>query len=138
MSEPAPIPRMTADEFIAWAMEQPETEHYELAAGEVIAMAPERVMQSRAKYHITQRLIAAIDDVGVDCEALIGGPAVVVDPGTVYEPDVLVRCGTDLDGLMVRISDPVVVVEVLSRSMKGRIPGRNWRTISGCRPSATI
>jgi Uma2 family endonuclease len=114
---------MTADEFIAWAMEQPETEHYELAGGEVIAMAPERVTHSRAKYHITQRLIAAIDDAGVDCETFIGGLAVVVDSGTVYEPDVLVRCGTDLDGLTVRISDPVIVVEVLSRSTKGRDTG---------------
>jgi hypothetical protein len=33
---------MTSDEFIAWAMEQPETEHYELIDGEVVAMVPER------------------------------------------------------------------------------------------------
>jgi len=123
VSEPAPIPRMTADEFIAWAMEQPETEHYELAGGEVIAMAPERVTHSRAKLHIARRLIAAIDAAGVDCETFIDGLAVVVDEGTVYEPDVLVRCGTDLHGATVRISDPVIVVEVLSRSTKGRDTG---------------
>jgi Uma2 family endonuclease len=41
MSATAPA-RMTADEFIAWAMEQPEGEHYELVAGEVVSMAPER------------------------------------------------------------------------------------------------
>jgi len=31
---------MTSDEFVAWAMEQPETGHYELVAGEVVARAP--------------------------------------------------------------------------------------------------
>jgi Uma2 family endonuclease len=123
VSDPAPIPYMTADEFIAWAMEQPETEHYELAGGEVIAMAPERVTHSRAKYHIARRLTAAIDASGVDCETFIDGLAVVVDSTTVYEPDVLVRCGTDLAGLAVRISDPVIVVEVLSRLTKGRDTG---------------
>jgi Uma2 family endonuclease len=111
---------MTADEFIAWAMEQPETEHYELAGGEVISMAPERVTHARAKYHIARRLSAAIDTSGLDCETFIDGLAVVVDNNTVYEPDVLVRCGTDLEGGVVRISDPVIVVEVLSRSTKGR------------------
>ncbi len=123
MSDPAPIPRMTADEFIVWAMNQPEGEHYELAGGEVIAMAPERVTHSRAKYHMARRLTAAIDVYGVDCEVFIAGPAVVVDSTTVYEPDVLVRCGTDLGGDTVRISDPVIVVEVLSRSTKGRDTG---------------
>ena len=43
---------MTADEFITWAMEQPETEHFELAGGEVIAMAPEQNTHARAKFHI--------------------------------------------------------------------------------------
>lgn len=123
MSDPASIPRMTADEFIAWAMNQPETEHYELAGGEVIAMAPERITHARAKYHIARRLTAAIDAAGVECEVFIDGLAVVIDPATVYEPDVLVRCGSDLDGETARISDPVIVVEVLSRSTKGRDTG---------------
>jgi Uma2 family endonuclease len=33
---------MTSDQFIAWAMEQPEGRRYELVAGEVVTMAPER------------------------------------------------------------------------------------------------
>jgi len=123
VSGPASIPRMTADEFIIWAMNQPDGQHYELAGGEVIAMAPERVSHARAKLHITRRLIAAIDTAGVDCEAFVDGLAVVVDETTVYEPDALVRCGTDLDGNVVRISDPVIVVEVLSRSTRGRDSG---------------
>jgi Uma2 family endonuclease len=114
MSEPA-IPRMTADEFIPWAMNRPEGEHYELAGGEVIAMAPERVTHARAKFHIARRLTAAIEAAGVDCETFVG-LSVVIDRTTVYEPDVLVRCGADLDGETTGISDPVIVVEKLSGS----------------------
>jgi Uma2 family endonuclease len=114
---------MNADEFITWAMDQPEGKHYELAGGEVIAMAPERVSHARAKLHITRRLITAIDSAGVDCEAFVDGLAVVVDSSTVYEPDALVRCGANLKGATVRISDPVIVVEVLSRSTRGRDSG---------------
>ena len=123
VSDPAPIPHMTADEFMTWAINRPEGEHYELAGGEVIAMAPERVSHARAKLLITGRLIAAIEAAGVDCEAFVDGLAVVVDASTVYEPDALVRCGTSLDGATVRISDPIVVVEVLSRATRGRDTG---------------
>ncbi|MSP01095.1 MAG: Uma2 family endonuclease [Acetobacteraceae bacterium] len=121
-----PLPahtRMTADEFIAWAMEQPETEHYELAGGEIVTMAPERATHARAKLHLVNQLAVAIDAAGVGCEAFIDGLAVVVDEATVYEPDVLVRCGTALGGDIARISDPVIVVEVLSRSSRGRDTG---------------
>jgi Uma2 family endonuclease len=114
---------MTADEFIVWAMHQPEGEHYELAGGEVIAMAPERLAHARAKLHIVNRLSAAIEASGAGCEAVTDGLAVVIDATTVYEPDALVRCGADLDGETTRISDPVIVVEVLSRSTRGRDTG---------------
>jgi hypothetical protein len=33
-----PGKRMTADEFIFWAMQRPEGERYELVGGEVVAM----------------------------------------------------------------------------------------------------
>ena len=122
MSDPAPV-RMNADQFIAWAMDRPETEHYELAGGEIVAMAPERATHARAKGHLYSRLTAAIATAGRNCEAFIDGLSVVVDETTVYEPDVLVRCGDKLDGDAVRISDPVIVVEVLSRSTRGRDTG---------------
>ena len=38
--QPSPPARMTADVFITWAIERPEGDHYELAAGKVVAMAP--------------------------------------------------------------------------------------------------
>ncbi len=122
MSEPAPV-RMTADEFIAWAMNQPEGERYELADGEVFAMAPERTAHARAKGHIFRRLADAVEREASSCEAFSDGLTVVVDDKTVYEPDVLVRCGERLDDTVVRISDPVIVIEVVSRGSQGRDTG---------------
>lgn len=123
MPLPAPATRMTADEFIAWAMEQPEGERYELEDGVVIAMAPERLTHARAKLWITRRLETAIEEAGLDCEAIIDGPALAVDADTIYQPDAMVRCGGDLNGETIHLTDPVIVVEVLSRSTRGRDTG---------------
>ena len=42
-------PRMTVDQFLAWPDEGPEGARYELVAGEVVAMAPERAAHARIK-----------------------------------------------------------------------------------------
>lgn len=118
MSDAVPRPRMTADEFLAWAMERPETEHYELVAGEVVAMAPERLAHVRAKQRIFLRLTEAVTRQGLPCEVLIDGVVVEVDDFTVYEPDVLARCGPALSDETVRLRDPLIVVEVLSPSSR--------------------
>jgi Uma2 family endonuclease len=107
---------MTADEFIAWAMEQPEGKRYELSDGVVVAMAPERAGHARAKGRVFRRLAEAVEAAGLPCEVFPDGMAVAVDSETVYEPDALLRCGAPLDGDAVKVTDPVVVVEVLSPS----------------------
>lgn len=112
------LPHMTADEFIAWAMEQPETEHYELVAGIVYAMAPERVAHVRGKQGIFRRLGDAIGVSGLPCEAFVDGLVVRVDETTVYEPDAMVRCGPPLSDNTVTVTDPIIVVEVLSPSTR--------------------
>lgn len=122
MSAPAPA-RMTADEFIAWAMQQPETEHYELVAGEVVAMAPEQMVHARAKGRIFRRLSEAIEAAGLPCEAFVEGLGVQIDANTIYEPDVLVRCGAPLPDNTVVLGDPVILVEVRSPSTGYRDAG---------------
>jgi Uma2 family endonuclease len=114
---------MTAEEFIAWAMEQPEGKHYELVAGEVVAMAPERVVHARTKGRIYEALVRAIRMAGLPCEALPDGMAVRVDATTIYEPDVLVRCGPPLDDDATEVTDPLILVEVVSPSSRKRDSG---------------
>lgn len=106
--------RMTSDEFLLWAMQQPRK--YELLNGEVVAMAPERVIHAVLKGEIFVLLRAAIRDAGLDCMALPDGVAVAVDDTTTYEPDALVRCGPILPDDATRVTDPLIIVEVLSPS----------------------
>jgi Uma2 family endonuclease len=115
--------RMTSDEFIAWAMEQPEGEHYELVDGHIIRMASERAGHARAKGRIYEQLAQATRTLGLPCEAYPDGMAVEIDDHTIYEPDALLRCGTPLPDDAVKLNDPIVVVEVLSPSTQGRDAG---------------
>jgi Uma2 family endonuclease len=85
--------RMTSDEFIAWAMQRPEGERWELVGGEVVAMSPERSGHALVKARVWRALDDAIKARGLGCTAYPDGMAVEIDDGTVYEPDALVRCG---------------------------------------------
>ena len=122
MSDFAPA-RMTSDEFIAWAMEQPEGHRYELVAGEVVGMAPERSAHALTKFHIARRLAEAVERYGLLCSVYPDGMAVEIDATTTYEPDALVRCGPDLSPDTIKLDDPVIVVEVLSPSTRARDAG---------------
>jgi Uma2 family endonuclease len=114
---------MTADEFIAWAMQQPEGERYELVAGEVVAMAPERASHARVKHRAARRLEDAIGERGGTCEVFPDGMGVRIDDHTVYEPDAVVRCGPPLPDDATEMTDPVIIVEVVSPSSSRRDAG---------------
>jgi Uma2 family endonuclease len=115
--------RMTSDAFIAWAMQQSEGQRYELVAGEVVAMAPERAEHGRMKGLVYFALVQAIRARGLACEAFVDGMAVRVDAATMYEPHVLARCGEPLHNDAVEVVDPVIVVEVVSPSARKRDSG---------------
>jgi Uma2 family endonuclease len=116
VSAPARLPRMNADEFIPWAITQPEEHRYELVAGEVVAMSPERAGHNKGKLAAVLALREAIRNAGLPCRAYTDGMAVRVDASTVCEPDALVRCGKRFDLEAVEVTDPVIVVEVISPS----------------------
>lgn len=108
----------TADEFITWALDQ-AAGRFELDNGTIVAMAPERVNHTRAKRNATIALHNAIAARGLACEVLPDGASVRVNDRSVYEPDVLVRCGPQLPGDAIEANDPVIIVEVVSPSSRG-------------------
>jgi Uma2 family endonuclease len=108
----------TANEFLAWAAEQPRG-RFELADGWVVAMAPERIAHTRAKLDAVIALRSALAAAGRACEAMTDGVSVRIDERTVYEPDALVRCGPRSPGEAMDVTDPVIVVEVVSPSSRG-------------------
>lgn len=116
MNAPA-IKRMTIPDFLAWSEGQ-ERGRYELVAGEIVAMAPERAEHGRAKARIWRGLADAVGRSGAGCEAFVDSVGVAVDSQTVYEPDVLVNCGDPIAPDAMLAPAPVVIVEVLSRSSR--------------------
>jgi Uma2 family endonuclease len=112
------LPAFTADEFIAWALEQPAG-RFELDNGVVVVMAPERASHNQAKLNAAIALRGAIGARGLVCRAMTDGMAVRIDDWTVYEPDALVRCGPPLPGEAIEVMDPIIVVEVVSPSSRG-------------------
>jgi Uma2 family endonuclease len=114
---------MTTDQFIAWAMEQPEGCRYELVAGEVVGMAPERSAHALTKAHLWRRLAEAVEAAELACDVYPDGMTVEIDESHAYEPDALVRCGPRLPDHTVKLNDPVVVVEVRSPSTRARDSG---------------
>ncbi len=106
--------KMSVDEFINWAMDQPG--RYELINGVPLAMAPERAIHARVKANVWSILKESISNAGLECEAFPDGMTVRVSDDTAYEPDALVQCGDPLDDDSVEASTPVIVVEVVSPS----------------------
>ena len=128
MSATIPL-RMTGDEFIIWAMEQPEGKRYELVAGEVVSMSPERVRHGRTKFRFARRFAEAIEAAQLPCEVFVDGVPVRVDSETIYEPDALVRCGPTIDDNATEITDPILLVEVVSPSSRKHDSGSK---LEGC------
>jgi len=111
--------RMSADEFLRWAVTQPEGKRYELVRGEVIPMSPERALHNRVKYRVWRGLSDAIAASGTEGEVLGDGMSVRIDEQTIYEPDALVRRGGPISDNAIEVRDPLVVVEVVSPSTRG-------------------
>ena len=111
-----PKNKMTVDEYLAWAEGRPG--RFELYAGTVYAMTPERVGHTNVKYAVQTALLAGIRRAGLPCYMLPDGMTVRVDQDTAHEPDALVYCGQKLPDSSIEVPNPVIVVEVLSPSTR--------------------
>lgn len=109
-------PRITVDEFLDWAVEQPG--RYELFRGEVISMSPETAAHAETKAAVYASLRSNIRQRRLPCYALPDGMTVRVDNETAYEPDAQVYCGEKLRGTALEVPNPVIIVEVLSTSTR--------------------
>lgn len=114
-------PPMTVEQFLEWAQDQPG--RYELAHGEVVAMAPERNRHAALKSEVLVGLRDALAAANLPCRAWPDGVSVRIDDHTVYELDAAVTCGQEVDLDAVLLPNPVIVVEVLSASTAARDMG---------------
>jgi Uma2 family endonuclease len=111
-----PKHKMTVDEYLAWAQGRPG--RFELYAGVVYAMTPERAGHATVKFAVQAALRSAIRRSGLPCHMLPDGMTVRVDAHTAHEPDALVYCGQKLPDAAVEVPNPMIVVEVLSPSTR--------------------
>jgi Uma2 family endonuclease len=124
-----PVGRMSRDEFRAWA-EQQRSGRFERINGVVVrrdgasAMAPERASHNLRKFRIAQALDAAVRAANLPCDVYTDGMTVEVDDSD-YEPDAIVHCGSKLPDDAIAVSDPLIIVEVLSPST--RAIDRAWK-----------
>jgi Uma2 family endonuclease len=111
-----PKHKMTVDEYLAWAEGQPG--RFELYAGTVYAMTPERARHAEIKFNVQSALLAGIGRAGLPCHMLPDGMTVRIDDSTAHEPDALVYCGLKLPADALEVPSAIIVVEVLSPSTR--------------------
>lgn len=113
---------MTVDEFLLWA--EGKEGRWELHDGVPVMMSPERLAHIRTKARAVAALEEAIGRAGTPCEALADGVSIMVDARTTFEPDASVVCGRRMPDEAIVVSDPAIVVEVLSRNTAAIDHGR--------------
>jgi Uma2 family endonuclease len=107
---------MTRQEFRDWAEGQPR--RYERVYGEVVQMPAERAIHAFLKTRIWELFRDALREGGLPGRAIPDGMTAEVGPDTDYEPDAMISGGAAIDDDDFAVSDPVVVVDVLSPSTK--------------------
>jgi Uma2 family endonuclease len=113
-----PNRKITVDEFLTWS--EGQSGRYELYAGTVYAMTPERALHASVKFAVQTALLNRIKRAGLPCHMLPDGMTVRIDRHTAHEPDALVYCGQKVPDASLEVPTPIIVVEVLSPST-GRI-----------------
>ncbi len=111
MNDPTPI-RMTVDEFLSWAPAQGG--RWELIDGRPIKMPSETFDHIDVKAYVWLALKEACAASPADLHVLSDGATVRIDQFTAYEPDALVYSGAKRPGKTIELSDPLIVVEVVS------------------------
>lgn len=119
MASHLPTP-WTAGDFLEWEAQQPE--RYEFIDGMIVGMVGGSVGHATIRDNVTAALRGRLRDPG--CRALSQEVKVAVS-GNVHYPDVMVIC-SPIDPSADQVRDPVVIVEVLSRTAGDRDRGAKW------------
>ena len=107
--------RLTVDEFLAWAARQTEGK-YEFVDGAVIMQQAQNWGHSRVKFEVALALREAIRAAEVACYVASDGPTVRISKHKAFVPDALVAPLPEPAFDSLEITNPIIVVEVLSPS----------------------
>jgi Uma2 family endonuclease len=118
---------MSPEEYLAWEREQPERHH--LYRGEVFAMAGGRVRHNALAAAITAELVGTLR--GSGCRVLSSDQRIAArDTEHYVYADVSVVCGSIAlqSGTTDVITNPAILVEVLSKSTEAYDRGLKWES----------
>src|SRR5450755_1350523 len=107
--------KMTLAEFLQW--EDAQAQRHEFYRGEVFAMVGGTARHNRVILNLAGRINDHLD--GTGCQVFAENMKVqLADDGSLY-PDVMVTCGKAEAGDELVVTDPKLIIEVLSPSTKG-------------------
>ena len=109
-----PLAKKTLAEFLAWEDQQPDRN--EFFRGETFAMVGGTARHNRVILNLGSRIAVHLDDTG--CQVFTESMKVQIAEGILY-PDVVVTCGKAEAGDEKIVTDPKLVIEVLSPSTRG-------------------
>ncbi len=109
-----PLAKKNLTEFLVW--ESNQAQRHEFYCGEIFAMVGASARHNRVIMNLGSRIAEHLD--GTGCQAFTESMKVQIHQGILY-PDVVVTCAKALAGDEQIITDPKLVIEVLSPSTKG-------------------
>jgi Uma2 family endonuclease len=127
---------MTLIDFLVWEEQQPE--RHEFFRGETFAMIGGTARHNRVVLNLASRIGDHLD--GTACQVFAENMKVQITEGVLY-PDVMVTCGKADAGDEQTVSDPKLIIEVLSPSTRGYDKREKfilYRTLSSLREYALI
>jgi len=110
-----PLSKMSFAAFLAWEAEQ--STRNEFYRGEVFAMTGGSARHNRVILNLASSLGSHLD--GTACQVFAESVKVQLADEAVLYPDVMVTCGKALAGDELAITDPKLIIEVLSPSTTG-------------------
>lgn len=124
---------LTLTEFLAWEEAQPE--RHEFFRGETFAMVGGTARHNRVMLNLASRIGDHLD--GTACQVFAENMKVQIAEGVLY-PDVMVTCGKADAGDEQSVTDPKLIIEVLSPSTRGYDKFILYRTLASLREYALI
>lgn len=114
--------RMTVEEYLPWAMARDG--RWELIDGRPVKMPSETFDHIDVKFCVCLALKEAVDASGLELHVLTDGATVRINPHNGNGPDALVYAGPKRAGKSLELSDPLIVVEVVSPTSGARDKNR--------------
>lgn len=110
-----PHPKMSLQEFLDW--ENQQQERHEFYRGDIFAMVGGSARHNRVILNLASRIGDHLD--GTPCQVFAENMKVQLASEGILYPDLMVTCGKADAGDEQTVTDPKLVIEVLSPSTRG-------------------